>query len=402
MKRVNYHLAFWTITFISLSLFTVSCHSATKKLFSEGKILQTDFDINIPFSFEQNLPFVIIKINDKSYKFLLDTGAPTVISEELFADLKLKPRFENILRDSQGNSQKEKFVSIPEMQLYDLTFLHIGAVVTDLKKTQEIRCLEIDGILGANQMAKAIWEIDYKNQIIRISDNFENFDLRNLAYTLNFTPKKVQKTPLIKSKINHTECYLTYDTGANNFLELPLEYVKDSIGNYDKASFFGISSAGIYGNSEPSPSYLVKIPEFYLDTTVWRDQYITFNSTVSTIGNRFLKNYNTILNWKTRKIYLKAIHDVESTPILDSWGFLPRIMDNNFVVVEILLSDSSEIQLEDIIISIDETDLSIIQNEDICDFILYPILKDKTTADFTFLRGDSIFTKTITRFNLFQ
>ena len=145
-----------------LALFT---NCKTSKLFSSGTWETTNAVEKIPVLFINDLPLISVTINGKDYVFLFDTGAPTVISTEIYEDLNLKPSKKSNINDSQGNSSKQILTSLPEMKLGKATFSNIGCVVIDFD-VPELSCYKIQGIVGANQMSSAFWKIDYPNETI--------------------------------------------------------------------------------------------------------------------------------------------------------------------------------------------------------------------------------------------
>lgn len=152
-----------------VTLFLFSCK--TSKIFNKGHVQLPTQQHTIPIHFVNNWPLVNVQINDKDYVFLLDTGAPTVISKKIYDDLNIKPYVQQKVTDSQGESAKQDFVVISEMLVESLRFQEIGAVVMDLWAT-EFFCHRIDGILGANQMAKLAWKINYNEGTAVVAQDF--------------------------------------------------------------------------------------------------------------------------------------------------------------------------------------------------------------------------------------
>jgi len=148
----------------------ISC-SPVKKVLNVGRLKQSEFNEKIAFNFETGVPIIEVSIAGKSYHFLLDTGAPTAISPTLAQTLNLSPATSSKSSDSQGYKKKETVVVIPEIKIGKLVFENTGALVIDMRSVFQMKCLNVDGIIGANQMANAIWQLDYANKLISISDN---------------------------------------------------------------------------------------------------------------------------------------------------------------------------------------------------------------------------------------
>lgn len=140
---------------VLLCVFLLDCSSSKlSTLFNNGKLNRENFITQIPFTYKLGLMIVQVEIEGEQYNFMVDTGAPCVISEELEKKLGLKPILRDKVGDSQGNMQQQNFYKLPEIIFGDLKFTEIGVVAADLKKSKIIACLEVDGFIGSNLLRK--------------------------------------------------------------------------------------------------------------------------------------------------------------------------------------------------------------------------------------------------------
>jgi predicted aspartyl protease len=327
-----------------------------------------------------------VEINDRTYKFLLDTGAPTVISPEIAEDLHLKPELEKPVTDSQGNTSKEKFVTIPQIKLNRILFKNIGAVVMDLKKTFEFRCLNVDGIFGANQMAKGVWKIDYANKSLEISNDFKSLGSSDFKAVLDFIPQPGQKTPVVKLNVDGKEIMCTYDTGFSGAINLKMETNARLIQKYEKIEFEGISNVGAYGNSGPTKGAIVKVPEMSLGSLDLSNQLV-FLSTSNLIGNELLKNFTTIIDWSTNKIYLKQEKEIAAKSYT-SFGFKYLFFDNKPFVVQLFKNYTGELKSGDRILSINGVDLRQLNETEACFFRFNTVGERRDTQEVFYERNN--------------
>lgn len=377
---------------VILLLAVLSLFSCGKDLLPTGAIRQEAFTETIPFNFDNGLPIIKVNMEGTDYSFLLDTGAPTVISPELARTINAKKVKKSIVGDSQGNGNVQKFILIDEMRIGRIQFNEIGAVVIDLKKTFEVKCLNIDGIIGSNQMSTAIWEIDYKNRNITITDNFIGFKEPDGAAKLHFIEMQPQKTPLVRVQVDSTKSKLiTFDTGANGSIDLPLSNFETTIKDYKKVKSYGNTSAGLYGTGKKDTITTVKVGLMKLGTLETKNQLITFeNESSAVIGNGFLKNYKTTINWKTKTIYLKQQDTLEEAK-MESFGFAIRYINLKPVVTSLLLGSDAEksgLQLGDEITEIDGTNLSGLTEEQACTYAFNSLLNDKEEVSLTYTRNN--------------
>lgn len=377
---------------VILLLAVLSLFSCGKDLLPTGAIRQEAFTETIPFNFDNGLPIIKVNMEGTDYSFLLDTGAPTVISPELARTINAKKVKKSIVGDSQGNGNVQKFILINEMRIGRIQFNEIGAVVIDLKKTFEVKCLNIDGIIGSNQMSTAIWEIDYKNRNITITDNFIGFKEPDGAAKLHFIEMQPQKTPLVRVQVDSTKSKLiTFDTGANGSIDLPLSNFETTIKDYKKVRSYGNTSAGLYGTGKKDTIITVKVGLMKLGTLETKNQLITFeNESSAVIGNGFLKNYKTTINWKTKTIYLRQQDTLEEAK-MESFGFGIRYINLKPVVTSLLLGSDAEksgLQLGDEITEIDGTSLSGLTEEQACTYAFNSLLNDKEEVSLTYTRNN--------------
>lgn len=377
----------FALLFSALLLF-----SCGKNLLPTGTIKQEGFTETIPFNFDNGLPIIKVSIEGVAYNFLVDTGAPTVIAPELAAILKAKAVKKSIVGDSQGNDNKQEFILINEIKIGRLHFNDIGAVVINLKQAFEIKCLNIDGIIGSNQMSNAIWEIDYKNKNITITDDFLGFKEPEGAGKLHFMEMGDQKTPLVRVQVDSTKSKLiTFDTGANGSISLPYSHFESTIKDYKQVKSYGNPSSGVYGTGKKDTVTTAKVPFVKLGTLNLNNQLLVFeDASSSVIGNAFLKNYKTTINWKTKTIYLLRQDTIEE-PKFESVGLGIRYVNKKPVVAIIIKNSDAEksgLQLGDEIVEIDGTDLSQLTEEQACNYTFKSLLSNKKELSLTYLRNN--------------
>ncbi|WP_316786891.1 aspartyl protease family protein [Pedobacter frigiditerrae] len=380
MKKYIYLLTF--------SLFFFSCGS-TKRVLESGNIKETSFTEKIPFTFNYGVPIINVSINGKTYNFLFDTGAATVISPELMTVLNLKAATKDKTFDSQGNAKEQDFVVIPSMKIGNLNFENIGAVVIDVKNIFEFKCMNYDGIIGANQMAKAIWQIDYKNKMLTATNSLSNLNISTNTQALDFKSKGYQKTPIVAVKIGNKTSYVTFDTGATTDFNFAINNYKTELTNFKEVQTIGNTGTGIYGGSKNSATSYFKIPSFNIGSILLKNQIPAFTESASNlIGNTFFKNYKIIIDWNTNKIYMA--NEVELTDAkLENFGIGFRYINNKPIIAKIFKNSEAEkigIKLNDQVIAIDGKDSNNFTEEEACNYAFNNILKGKTETLITILR----------------
>lgn len=374
------------IAFISLT----ACKSIN--IFNSGQVISSKPVEQIELNYFHDLPLVKVEINGKEYTFLFDTGAPTVISTEVYNELGLKPSYKRGVSDSQRNRNEQIFTILPEMKIGNLKYEDIGCVVLDLKDF-EFKCIGIDGIVGANQMAFSFWRIDYLNGFAETTPDLSNFDLSDYDYTFSFFTRP-QRTPLIEFNLFNQKRNMTFDTGYSGRFKMSANDVllNEIANNEKKYRISGITSVGAYGTGNSSEEYCFKTNEISLGGVNFSDEIIeTGKSTL--LGNEFLKDFVFVLDWKNNKIYLKRVKDKEKQ--IKSFGFGSRYINGNLEVIMVLDKENNPVQIGDIILKMNDKSFENLTDEEQCENYRKKTEKEVDILDVTLKRGDSIHNLTL-------
>ncbi|KPH14059.1 retropepsin-like aspartic protease [Chryseobacterium sp. ERMR1:04] len=354
-------------------LFCVVLISAQgKRFFEDGEVQLKNPVEKINVNYMADLPLVKVHINGKMYNFLFDSGAPTVISTAIYNELNLEKKHSSKVKDSQKNKHEQIFTQLPEMTVDNVVFKNIGAIVMDFNG--ELGCFKIDGILGANQMAKLFWRINYSENSIETTNDLANFDLKSYETVIPFETK-AQKTPTVIAKILDKKIELTFDTGFTGKLK-----IADSYYNPKKVKevveTFGTNSVGAFGAGKSVPGYIFRTDELVIGDKAFPKEMVMTGST-SLIGNDFFKDFIFIMDWKNNKIYMK--HIKKSPPKFESFGFGYRFIDAKPVVVFVFKDSGLPIQIGDAIVSINNVDLDHLNEESACHYMINRVEKDYRT-----------------------
>lgn len=389
----------------ALIIFLSACNP-TQKILHGGNLLQTSFTEKIPFTFEYGIPFITVSINGKPYNFMFDTGAATIISPEIAKTFDLKSSFDQKVIDSQGASNKQQFIKIPSIKIGKLSFENIGAAVIESSDVFEFKCMKFDGIIGANLMAKAIWQIDYQNKILTATNNLANLEIPTTSNIIPFIPVNTQKTPSVAIKIGNKTKHVTFDTGSNGDFNLGVKSYQSEISTFESAESIGITSIGIYGSGKSSFIKYVKVPVLEIGDIMLTNQIIDFSEQSSnTLGNLFFKNYKVILNWKENRIYMikEKDYNVEK---LQTFGLSLKYINNKPRVIEIYQKSEAEklgVLINDELLTLNGKDLSQLNDEQACFYAFNSILNtNENSINLTLLRAGEKINLTLKKTTLLE
>ena len=357
-------------------LLLTSCSSLkTFKLMKSGEVEQEEFKVNIPF--EYNLGMIILKVNisGEEYDFLLDTGAPNVISKELAQKYGLSNIFERKFGDSQGQTSDLGMIKLDEISIGGINFLNTGAAIADLKQSKELGCLKIDGLIGSNLMRKAVWKFDYENQIITISNSVESLKISESSEKIPFFTY-ITGTPIIDITLNDVkEKNVIVDLGSNGDISLSkktFDKLVDTDPNISRTVSFGSSSSGLYGVGATDSIQHALISNISFGDVALKNTVVEFtNESASTIGTNYFKNYDLIINWFDKEIIVTKKKEYDNSSLI-SYGFSFNNKNNRLIVGGTYTNSSADhagLKINDIILKIDTKKYGVLTADQWCNII---------------------------------
>jgi Aspartyl protease/PDZ domain len=364
-------------------------------------------------SFKREMPFKTINgfivvemtIGNKKGNFILDTGASTMLDDDFAKGLAFKILGKKKHIDTRGKKKLLKTVIFDNLSIGDIDFKNIVASISDLAIVNILKskaCMDVSGLLGANVMNKGVWQIDYRNQKITISDSRDSIPLPENKKVVGFTGTG---TPLVR--LSSKDKYLgesRFDTGNSGSFEmskslaLPLLPLKNSIKRY------GFSS-GAFGTYIDT-NYITLLP-----TLTFGQNFETKNTRVAIssglsgaplIGYEFLKDYVTTIDWKYQEITFSDYQPSLENPNF-TFGF-SLVFENGKLFISSLIeqsaADKAGLKLNDQIVKINGINCGKMTQSDYCDFRNQKILANSDTLELTIKKGDKDVKYTLSKTDL--
>lgn len=367
-------------------LLLTSCQQQIIGLFQKGEYVRHDEVVEVPFTIENGLIIIPVEIGGETYRFLLDTGAPNVVSTELSERLKFKKGRSIKTADSQGNESSLEYVKVQKIAIGGATFVNTAAAVADLRQAEAIACLNIDGLIGANLMKKAFWQIDSQKNVIRIASNFDQLTRPVNGYIVPFTTE-VTGTPLIHLKMGQVDVKkLKMDTGSVGFLSTDYDesYAGLKSGNQilSERSSYGSSSVGLFGSSEYDTIRQVLVKDLSMGNLSVPNQVIDMKrSKHSLLGMSFLRNYLVTIDWKNNLLYLYPQGEFQNA-YAESFG-ISLFKEGDKMVVSLIADGSSAqqqgIKVGDVVLRVNDVDVAHTTLEEYCKIIKLVRIKEVET-----------------------
>lgn len=329
------------ILFLLASGFAACSQLALLRKLKKGETVQKNFTAKVPFEMRHDLIIIKAKLNNETSTrdFIFDTGAPNVITPELITALNIQSEKGMNASDANGKKQALNQVTLDKVQIGDVVFEKSIAFVSDFGNVPEIKCMQSDGILGANVMRHANWLIDYDKKELTFTDG----KLPAVAGTPSVVAfdTKAQGTPNIKLQVNGKETGVIFDTGKNSaFISINKKaFAELTAGsNVPVVRGFGAMGAGAFGAVADTVN-VCKAAGFRIGDSYQRSEVVLMSTKGSSLfGNGFMMTYFTHvgIDWTNEKIYLWPRTDDRAAPALfESYGCSFSLREGKLVVVAV-------------------------------------------------------------------
>jgi hypothetical protein len=277
--------------------------------------------LEIRFSNDFDLVIIPVVIKGKTYRFAYDTGAQTtLISKELAESEGVKKMHPVKVHDSQGSRQKLPVAQVKEMNLGELCYTNVGVLVSDLRSSPAFSCMDIDGILGMNVICRNNWYIDYKRELLMVSDVKKDPVLPLNAKAIPFKTKS--RIPYIDLYMGNIKETFMVDIGKNS--DMPSVSQKVTMGQA-RWQTVGNTAVGLFGGK---PDTIAGFLHTVSDSAGIRVNNVHIQqgkNTHSLIGTGFFKkNYESIaFDFEKNILYIPG-RETAGSPYL-SYGFYPML-----------------------------------------------------------------------------
>lgn len=353
-------ILFFLFPFIAKAQFT----------FNRGDTKQENYYSIIPYTLENNKIIVPVKIQGKERRFLLDTGAPLLVSKALADELQMQTDTIVHVTDQSGKVKEMKHTTVNQVEFGGVVFDSIPSLIDENPILYE--CLNVDGFLGSNLLRNLIVQFSSDNKIVITDDKSKLKLSAKDSIGLFLTPN--QSNPYIWIKLNgkkQVREQVLFDTGMNGFYDITLENYR-----YHKtirkathriAKSWGASSYGIHGSADDDLTYLLEVPLLQIGKCSFENvKTQTTTGEHSRIGVDLLKYGTVTLDYLNEKFYFTPF-EKEVDLLEKQLPISPNYKDNKFVVGIIWDKKlKKKINVGDQIIAINDTSY---ENVDMCDVI---------------------------------
>jgi len=367
------------LVFLLIPLFFIFDSSFGKDI--SGFTYKNYFEV-IPYEVYNNKLIINVEINGIKRKFLFDTGASTLISKSLFAELNAAIIHKESDRDVFNNKVTIIIVSLDEIKLGNTILNDIPVTVAD--STQDFfRCGNVEGIIGSDILCNSIVQISSNTHTITITDEKEKLQLNEN----NASKLKLNKycNPFINITLNTVPIMVALDTGDDSFFSLSnmlMNKLKKEAKNkpFETLSTgYGANSISLFGVEKNKVKYRIRIPVLQINKGKFKNVIVETSNTIqSDIGAEILKYGIVTIDYLNKRFYFDCFENEKNMEV-KKWQISPSVINDQLFVGVIWGQKKDNINLGDQIIAIDDINF---EKVDICDLSSL-IIKDKEKVTLT-------------------
>lgn len=290
---------------------------------------------NLQFEFVKEKIIIPVQINNKTYRFLVDTGGIFEISEALQNEFNFNQIESTTIVGINKKEIEIQTVTVPEIKIGNWSFKDRKAIVSDLHSKYPYSCFELDGMIGRDFFDKILLHFDLATHTFRLTENEVDLQLNKD----NRTKLKLSRRglPDVKLKINGKKEFIEFDSGSGDFYSPKTADVEDKLGETavdNILSFQGLFSFGItMENIAPTHRYMQKVERFEMANTTFHNFYSQFSKvSAPRIGAGILKYGKVTLDYKNGWFYFEPYSEVSQIEPFTSFGFDIAIENGNYRV----------------------------------------------------------------------
>jgi len=306
-----------------------ACNTSLDLLKSNNYALNNkNFTDTINVEFHNNRIVLPVEIAGKSRKFIFDTGASTIIFEDLKQELNnTKERPTIALRSVDGKTRKYSMQQIEQIGIGNKLRFDNVWVIEDNNSIETILfglpCKIYDGVIGSDLLRHLNIQLDMRNKRIIISDK------EILAKTDDALKQtmKIKETghPHIEILVQGKKKSVLFDTGAPQTAMLP------GIKQYCHIATDTISS--LYNPKGKLLEKEVRFNEIAINKVLVKNPQITLTDTrtVPLIGTDILHYASVVLDYKNNLFWLIPYNNSHEINILPGFGFSVDFKSSNTI-----------------------------------------------------------------------
>ncbi|RZM77968.1 retroviral-like aspartic protease family protein [Leptolyngbya iicbica] len=338
--------------------------------------------VTTSFQYQGKHILIAVRLQSKQqpFPFIFDTGMKTSLIDRHLAE-------QTPFLVSFRINPQTLYGVVEHVQIADATFHQVGTFAVPFSTPgQPLFCLSDSGALGGSLMHHGIWQINYQNHTLTVSDDISSLDHIQGAITLPF--ELVDLRPIVRLTANHNvEIPAMIDTGWNGSIHLadmsakqlgtqhlqPIdisEGLVETLGGWKKVRQKTVELSHLSIGSLSLNNFPVSVD---VDQPLYSD---------TLIGNDFLEHFILTLDYTQRQLYLFPTDFFDELyPSHPLYGFQSMMQGNKLIITGLRRPSAAVqagLQIGDQIISVNQDRYDRLTSQQVCNFIQQPMLSRYT------------------------
>ncbi len=196
-------------------------HDSGVAVLAGGSVDVTTLPVTVPYREVAGAIVIDVTLGEgsRTVPMILDTGAPTIISEPVAEAFAGDAAGTVSSTSVDGQVFSNEVVVLPQLAIGGAVFSDVGAVVDQLEPGNPFYCLSEAGFIGASLMRTAVWQIDPQDGVVRIARSTDGLDHVDAAIGLAFTPASdLSPSPLLELPVGDGRLTVLLDSGSDGWL----------------------------------------------------------------------------------------------------------------------------------------------------------------------------------------
>jgi hypothetical protein len=247
-----------------------------------------------------------INNEEASFDFILDTGAPTFVTNDVVEQNNLWATEQQTAMDVNGNEQSLWRYNIQSLKIGGQSFKRVKALSnTGVSDMAVLKNRANGGLIGADLMKNAIWKINYGCREITLSTSLDSLNIHDSIKPIKLYLDETG-SPWIQAQIGDLpKLDFIVDLGYNGSVLLPEHLLAKPVFNDSLTQQEMLKlSTGFYSEDVQLTYKFIKT--FKWGPHVWEDVKASSsgNNTKALLGNAFFENHVLVLDFIHHKLFL--------------------------------------------------------------------------------------------------
>jgi predicted aspartyl protease len=308
-----------------------------------GSVDDGTLPVTVPYRDIAGAIVIDVALSDESatVPMILDTGAPTIVSEAI-AEVLVADSVGTVTTTSiDGQVSTNPVVSLPAIRIGSARFEDIGAVVGAIEPGNPSYCLSQSGFLGTSLMRHAVWRLDPRSHELTIAASVEQLPGLGSAVRIDLArASTTSPSPIVEVAVGGGAQMFLLDTGSDGWIASNPDDVESSGVTIDPDP--PTRSVLAYGSGTPFEARVRWTSAAMVFGSAEMELPIATSEVLppgqGNIGTDFLEHFVVTIDWPNDAIYLEPV-DTDPRPSIPASATLG--WDDGFVLGSLVEAQSA-------------------------------------------------------------